>query len=387
MENVVLQKGQGTQYRFQYFVRDERGDYKTQEEAGEGGNARGSYAVEEPDGDLRIVQYTADLGGGFKAHIKVDHAGKSPSKLEEIDIPAEEMRKLITENRKKIVPEGPEVQKSSKSYALGPPRKMSDIVMEQAAAIREIISKEIEAEEKREAEEKLRIKETPADGDQGVDVVDCNEKESGNVEGEAEDKSVERTAKARKIDAEVTNDSDDRESSQISKANGVEGRRNTLAKRTGSLNGDEQSPVVRVGLNPKTGEGMLKGKTYPREYAGRDSNVESPDPALVGPLLGGPVRNFSFKNRIMFYKPAERKTGADSQQEAILDSEIPMESTDVQPGEDHEQIVIYSPYDDGESHAGRRGRYIKVPFEVLRPYLASAESEGEEAEQESERRK
>lgn len=107
---------------------------------------------------MRIVQYNTDLDGSFKAHIKVDHAGKSPSTLQEIDIPADEMKSLVNKMRntddetEEIEPEVDGVKKS-KSYVLGPPKKMSEIIMEQAAAIREIISKEIEAEQKREAEE------------------------------------------------------------------------------------------------------------------------------------------------------------------------------------------------------------------------------------------
>ncbi|XP_012260712.2 uncharacterized protein LOC105688761 [Athalia rosae] len=429
----------GTQYRFQYFVRDERGDYKTQEEAGEGGNARGSYAVEEPDGNLRIVQYTADLGGGFKAHIKVDHAGKSPSKLQEIDIPAEEMRKLIEKNRKKSegMQEILEAQ-SSKSYVLGPPRRMSDIVMEQAAAIREIISKELEAEEKLEAEERLKKEnvEEPSQSNAGRDEVDCGKVEVHNksqiIEDDAsshspngttlgnnlEKTSTEqtltspsntrgRTAKSRKVEkenagVEVLNSALEllRNSQILNKYSASP----KIAKNNQPLNGNEQSPVVRVALNPKNLENSRSFQQNPsvaglqssQNHPGRDFHTVTSNLESTGPPSGGPVQNFSFRNRIMFYKPAERKSNPT--EDPSIPQEIPEDSEGVQKpnvlrlvslGKDvqnysedktnQEQIVIYSPYQQSDGQLeNRKSRYITVPYEVLRPYLTSLHEQKEE---------
>ncbi|XP_046736214.1 uncharacterized protein LOC124405395 [Diprion similis] len=404
--------GYGTQYRFQYYVRDEHGDYKTQEEAGEGGSARGSYAVEEPNGELRIVQYTTDLSGGFKAHIKVDHAGKSPSKLQEIDIPAEELRKLMTENRrKKAELDIPEV-KSSKSYVLGPPRKMSDIVMEQAAAIREIISKEIKAEEEREAVGKLKVKggENPVEEDLGsTDVVDCDEEKTATKIPETslprisslqvEDKtkptteptipptrreneetqeqsvdevdspdevcgsggcpsySSEKTAKAVSTEEQT----DERNNSQVARDNSEVPE---IGKETATLQeGDLQSPLVHVALT---------------------SRKIDENPSLIREAKPSPVKNFSFKNRMMFYKPA------DTSPNGSLDPNLPRKSDGVEKSvniagdlanenhastEGEEEIVLYSPQVENGEQGNRKRRFIKVPYEVLRPYFASVQEE------------
>lgn len=45
-------------------------DYKTHEEVGENGSVRGSYTVREPNGDLRVVSYTAGDTGGFQVSTK-----------------------------------------------------------------------------------------------------------------------------------------------------------------------------------------------------------------------------------------------------------------------------------------------------------------------------
>lgn len=41
-------------------------DYKTHEEVGEDGSVRGTYTVREPNGDLRVVSYTAGDSRGFQ---------------------------------------------------------------------------------------------------------------------------------------------------------------------------------------------------------------------------------------------------------------------------------------------------------------------------------
>ena len=59
-------------YKFRYFIKDDStGDYKTQEESRTGDTVTGSYSVAEPNGDLRVVTYTADQQRGFNAHVQV----------------------------------------------------------------------------------------------------------------------------------------------------------------------------------------------------------------------------------------------------------------------------------------------------------------------------
>ncbi|XP_046470762.1 uncharacterized protein [Neodiprion pinetum] len=404
--------GSGTQYRFQYFVRDEHGDYKTQEEAGEGGSARGSYAVEEPNGELRIVQYTTDLSGGFKAHIKVDHAGKSPSKLQEIDIPAEEMRKLMNENRrKKAEPDMPEV-KSSKSYVLGPPRKMSDIVMEQAAAIREIISKEIKAEEEREG--KRKGSESLVDENLGsTDVVDCDEEKTGAIISEippprisssqVQDKTKTTPPSSRRGSEETQEQSVDevdsrdevcgsggcpsysgeRTAKTVSIKDQTEGKNNfqvpsdnseigKIGTETANLQeGDPQSPLVRVAV---TSRKIDESPSLPQ--------VAKPSPEVSG----GPVKNFTFKNRIMFYKPADKSPNGSPNPNLLRTSDGVEKSVNFAGNLANEnqassggleEIVLYSPQAENGNQGDRKRRFIKVPYEVLRPYFASVQEEEE----------
>lgn len=57
-------------------VQDARtGDYKAQEERRDGGHVRGTYSVAEPNGDLRVVSYSADGDSGFRAEVRVEPAG------------------------------------------------------------------------------------------------------------------------------------------------------------------------------------------------------------------------------------------------------------------------------------------------------------------------
>jgi hypothetical protein len=46
------------------------GDVKTQHEVRDGDVVHGSYSVNEPDGSVRIVEYTADDHNGFNAVVK-----------------------------------------------------------------------------------------------------------------------------------------------------------------------------------------------------------------------------------------------------------------------------------------------------------------------------
>ncbi|XP_014475830.1 PREDICTED: cuticle protein 7-like isoform X2 [Dinoponera quadriceps] len=58
-------------YTFNYGVHDPNtGDVKTQHEVRDGDVVHGSYSVNEPDGSVRIVEYTADDHNGFNAVVK-----------------------------------------------------------------------------------------------------------------------------------------------------------------------------------------------------------------------------------------------------------------------------------------------------------------------------
>lgn len=58
---------------------DKTGDYKAQEEHRTGDSVSGTYVVGEPNGDLRVVNYVADVSNGFKADVSVQ-PGASPVK-------------------------------------------------------------------------------------------------------------------------------------------------------------------------------------------------------------------------------------------------------------------------------------------------------------------
>lgn len=58
-------------YQFKYHVHDLMTmDYKTHEEFGENGSVRGTYTVREPNGNLRVVTYTAGDSGGFQVNLQ-----------------------------------------------------------------------------------------------------------------------------------------------------------------------------------------------------------------------------------------------------------------------------------------------------------------------------
>lgn len=63
-------------YEFNYGVADAHtGDQKTQHEVRDGDVVKGSYSVNEPDGTIRTVHYTADDHNGFNAVVtKTGHA-------------------------------------------------------------------------------------------------------------------------------------------------------------------------------------------------------------------------------------------------------------------------------------------------------------------------
>lgn len=58
-------------YAFNYGVHDPHtGDIKQQYEERDGDVVKGSYSLVEPDGSIRIVEYTADDHNGFNAVVK-----------------------------------------------------------------------------------------------------------------------------------------------------------------------------------------------------------------------------------------------------------------------------------------------------------------------------
>ncbi|KAF0766479.1 homeotic protein proboscipedia-like, partial [Aphis craccivora] len=58
-------------YRFEYGVHDpQTGDIKKQYEERDGDTVRGYYSLVEPDGSIRLVEYTADAKNGFQATVR-----------------------------------------------------------------------------------------------------------------------------------------------------------------------------------------------------------------------------------------------------------------------------------------------------------------------------
>ncbi|XP_055850440.1 larval cuticle protein A3A-like [Episyrphus balteatus] len=64
-------------YQFSYQVNDPHtGDLKSQEEARDGDVVKGSYALLDADGLIRVVQYTSDGINGFNAVVTRTPSGK-----------------------------------------------------------------------------------------------------------------------------------------------------------------------------------------------------------------------------------------------------------------------------------------------------------------------
>ncbi|XP_034949898.1 cuticle protein 19-like isoform X2 [Chelonus insularis] len=63
-------------YSYNYGVNDPHtGDVKSHQEVREGDVVKGSYSLNEPDGTIRVVEYTADPKNGFNAVVKkIGHA-------------------------------------------------------------------------------------------------------------------------------------------------------------------------------------------------------------------------------------------------------------------------------------------------------------------------
>ncbi|XP_063529130.1 larval cuticle protein A2B-like [Cydia strobilella] len=69
-------------YGFNYAVSDPlTGDNKAQSEQRVGGVVKGSYSLSEPDGTIRVVDYTADPVTGFNAVVKRIGPAAHPAQL------------------------------------------------------------------------------------------------------------------------------------------------------------------------------------------------------------------------------------------------------------------------------------------------------------------
>ncbi|XP_045768307.1 cuticle protein 7-like [Maniola jurtina] len=70
-------------YEFNYAVNDpSTGDNKAQSEVRDGDVVKGSYSLTEPDGTLRVVEYTADAVRGFNAIVKRIGAAGHPQTVQ-----------------------------------------------------------------------------------------------------------------------------------------------------------------------------------------------------------------------------------------------------------------------------------------------------------------
>lgn len=71
-------------YHFEYAVHDPvTGDEKSHNEVSDGyGTVKGTYSLVEPDGSIRVVEYTADDVHGFKAEVKKIQPQHKPSSTE-----------------------------------------------------------------------------------------------------------------------------------------------------------------------------------------------------------------------------------------------------------------------------------------------------------------
>lgn len=80
--HVLLSLKAHPKYTFNYGVHDPHtGDVKTQHEVRDGDVVHGSYSVNEPDGSVRIVEYTADDHNGFNAVVKKVGPAVHPSPI------------------------------------------------------------------------------------------------------------------------------------------------------------------------------------------------------------------------------------------------------------------------------------------------------------------
>lgn len=70
-------------YEFQYSVHDDHtGDIKEHKESRQGYAVQGSYSLVQPDGVLRVVDYTADKESGFNAVVRYEGQPKlAPTKI------------------------------------------------------------------------------------------------------------------------------------------------------------------------------------------------------------------------------------------------------------------------------------------------------------------
>jgi hypothetical protein len=73
-------------YHFEYAIHDPvTGDKKSHNEVSDGhGTVKGTYSLVEPDGSIRVVEYTADDAHGFNAEVKTIQSEHKPSSTEHI---------------------------------------------------------------------------------------------------------------------------------------------------------------------------------------------------------------------------------------------------------------------------------------------------------------
>nr|KAF7429290.1 hypothetical protein H0235_005688 [Vespula pensylvanica] len=81
-------------YSFEYGVYDPHtGDVKKQEEVRDGDVVKGSYSLNEPDGTIRVVDYTSDPHNGFNAIVKKIGQAVHPTPLVKYIAPEYEYEK------------------------------------------------------------------------------------------------------------------------------------------------------------------------------------------------------------------------------------------------------------------------------------------------------
>lgn len=93
---------QDASYNFGYSVSDAvSGDAKTRQESRDGDVVRGSYSVADPDGRIRVVEYTADKEHGFQARVTYD--GEEGPPAIPIDTPAATQTVSIADSSSDVV--------------------------------------------------------------------------------------------------------------------------------------------------------------------------------------------------------------------------------------------------------------------------------------------
>lgn len=83
-------------YQFNYDVNEaSTGDVKSQHEKADNGVIKGSYQLNDADGFLRIVDYTADDVNGFQANVRREPLHQQQTIIKKIVQPATIIKKVI----------------------------------------------------------------------------------------------------------------------------------------------------------------------------------------------------------------------------------------------------------------------------------------------------